>query len=321
MAALDFCSQRNSAGRSKTDLLAELEEEKAGRLLLLLQAYWYPSTNKSFELLAGKTGRYTYFLFARNEKVICEDLYGAFCAIYQPGAEETRRTSELIALVPLPKVDSRFSPCTHPHTGPGTQAPPPRLAWPCPHCAVALEQDVAVYAWDLGSLMTQASYFLTFVSSAGFPASVVAPYRQRVEELLAFPELARGELPSMEHLSEVLSKITFEGVCKAHAVLCLAAKKLAPDARLAVEPLLSEEGQEKCFSQVAGPSGEACSQGSGLAQLLTPDETMSEGLRTAIAMHNLIVEASRQQLEEKLAVPTNCKQSRRGKGGGIRHRE
>ena len=58
-------------------------------------------------------------------------------------------------------------------------------------------------------MMTQASYVLTFGASLGLHSAIMGPYRGKIEDMLAFPELQRRELPNMERFSEALSKSTF----------------------------------------------------------------------------------------------------------------
>lgn len=67
-----------------------------------------------------------------------------------------------------------------------------------------------MYAWDLASLITQASYCLTFLVSAGFPPHVIEPFQACVEEIMAFNDVAPGQLPNLESVSERLSAVTFE---------------------------------------------------------------------------------------------------------------
>ena len=100
MQALNICC----SSRPDEQKLAEFRLESELRIGNLLGAEWIPSTNKSFELLTGKTGRYTYYLYSRSDKLVCEDLYGAFCAVFEEGAEATRKTSEMTAFIPLYKV-------------------------------------------------------------------------------------------------------------------------------------------------------------------------------------------------------------------------
>jgi hypothetical protein len=103
-------------------------------------------------------------------------------------------------------------------------------------------QDVAVYAWDLASLITQASYCLTFLVSAGFPPHVVEPFQACVEDIMAFSDVPQGqEIPNLEHVSEHLSAVTFEVAVLAYAVLARGRARLGR--KLCLEAVLTEEGQ------------------------------------------------------------------------------
>ena len=98
MQAMVACCQP----ASEDALRQEHQLEHELRISNLLTAEWMPSTNKSFELLTGRVGRYTYYLYSRADKVICEDLYGAFCVVH--ATAESKSSSDVTAFVCMQKV-------------------------------------------------------------------------------------------------------------------------------------------------------------------------------------------------------------------------
>ncbi|EDQ91869.1 uncharacterized protein MONBRDRAFT_31311 [Monosiga brevicollis MX1] len=257
MLALALCARSN---QHSAQAIAEGRAREANsRIVNWMTAEWLPSTNKNFELLTGRVGDCTYYFFSRTARVVCEDLYGGFVAIYAPSTT----------------ADS--------NTQPSSRASKDLL------CIAALHKDEAIYAWDLASLLTQGSYFLTFGLSIGLPASVIVPYRQRLEQLLAFPELSQGQLPNMATLSEHLSQITFEAGCKLHDILKHMVAAWSGPGPLAADPLLSAAGQETLFAR-----GDAFERQSNqpVAPLEVDRADLSPDLVRAVDTYNLCVAVS-----------------------------
>eukprot|EP00730_Choanoeca_flexa_P006981 TRINITY_DN12259_c0_g2_i1.p1 TRINITY_DN12259_c0_g2~~TRINITY_DN12259_c0_g2_i1.p1 ORF type:complete len:446 (+),score=97.01 TRINITY_DN12259_c0_g2_i1:3-1340(+) len=240
MKALQMCS--NNA--DKKLLIDEYRREASLRIGNLLSAEWLPSTNKSFELLTGRHDRYTYYLYARHEKVVCQDLYGAFCVIHATAT--ARGSSEVTAFVPLPK-------------------------------------DVACYAYDLAAMMTQASYVLTFAASLGIPRSLIDPYQARIDKMLSFPELQRGELPNMERFSESLSDITFTTGVQILPLLRRAAE-LTESLPLQADALLGQEAFDLCLPALPDEQG--------FFNEISVTPNMSDELKQGVETYNTIVAAS-----------------------------
>eukprot|EP00045_Choanoeca_perplexa_P005094 m.43431 g.43431 ORF g.43431 m.43431 type:complete len:471 (-) comp12925_c0_seq1:1764-3176(-) len=244
---------------SDESLQQEHHLESERRISNLLTAEWMPSTNKSFELLTGRVGRYTYYLYSRAEKVICEDLYGAFCVVH--ATPESKKSSDVTAFI-------------------------------------CMNKDVACYAYDLAAMMTQASYVLTFGASLGLQQAIMGPYRARIEDMLAFPELQRRELPNMERFSEALSKTTFATGLQVVRLLRRALTFCDPtQIPLQADALLGEEALVLCFPTPAVPDED------GHYKEIAVTPAMSERLQAGVETYNTVVAAGQSLQQSPGALP------------------
>lgn len=117
-----------------------------------------------------------------------------------------------------------------------------RWCFVCSTTPFSRPQDAAVYAWDLASLLTHVSYSLTFLSSAAFPESVLAPLEAELEYLMSCAQHASDHLPDLEQLSEHMCATTYQVGMLVYQTM--AAAKAKVDHTLAVEHLLTEAGQQ-----------------------------------------------------------------------------
>eukprot|EP00049_Salpingoeca_infusionum_P018600 m.357957 g.357957 ORF g.357957 m.357957 type:complete len:425 (+) comp17994_c0_seq1:319-1593(+) len=185
MAALFTLANKQ---KSLTDTLKQfgksIQKERDTRVSNLLTAEWAPSSNANFELLTGRVQQYTYYIYCRTNRVPSPDLCGGFVAFYPEDSDMYTRTARDVQLM------------------------------------VPLEKDMAVYAWDLASLITQASYCLTFLAHVGFPNALVIPLQRSIESTLVFKDLTPTQLPRLEYISRKISHSTFEAGKVVYKILC-----------------------------------------------------------------------------------------------------
>lgn len=158
----------------------------------------------------------------------------------------------------------------------------------------------------MASLLTQASYALTFLSSTGFPDNVVATLQEAMEELMnATSSMIEGDyLPDLEKLSERLCATSFNSGVLVYETLVTARKQLTH--KMILEPVLSEAGQRVLQSvrRTRLTVLEGDTSGNQAASSLTTDhnlqytwetdETLDHDLRVAVNTVMAISETSRQ---------------------------